>query len=242
MSSWKGELTISVLGFAGVSLGKFELKKLGERQIKTVNVCPKCQTVPERVKHDVEYRCPKCGAEFKGWYQLQRAYKAGEKLIPLPPRKTTKTEKASLKLLDLAEVRGLITRSEYAIIPAGEQEKKNLQKLGNMLRKFNKVALFKVCFRKGAEEHLMYVTVADDGMIMVREIIPLNLVEPLPYGVVFCSDEVDEKEVEELMNAMPKATEEDLCIKDEVIEALAQAPETEDLAKAIKKVMIQNPK
>jgi len=237
--SWKGELCISVLGFAGVSLGKYELKRLGERKIPTVNVCPKCLVVPDHVKSDIAYKCPKCGSGFKSWNQLRRAVKSGESVTPLPDRQTTRTQKANLKLLDLNEMRGLVTKAEFAILPAGDQEKANLQKLGNMLRRYKKVALFKLVFRKGAEAHLMYVTVADDGMIMIREIVPLNLLEPLPYGVVFADEEVDEKEVEELMQGMPKATEEDLNIKDEVVEALAKAPENQDLAKAVKKVMIK---
>jgi len=237
--SWKGELSISVLGFAGVSLGKYELKRLGEKNIPTINVCPKCVVVPEHVKSETAYKCPQCGTGFTSWYQLKRAIKSGETIVPLPDRQSERTAKASLKLLDLSEVRGLVTRAEFAVLPAGDQEKANLQKLGNMLRKYNKVALFKLVFRKGAEAHLMYVTVADDGMIMVREIVPLNLVEPLPYGVVFAEAEVDEKEVEELMQGMPKATEEDLNIKDEVIETLAKTPENEDLVKAIKKVMVK---
>lgn len=237
--SWKGELTISVLGFAGVSLGKYEMRRLGEKNIPTVNVCPKCNVVPDHIEAEAKYECPECRQRFKSWYALRRAVKSGNSVVLLPDRQTERTQKAGLKLLELSEVRGLVTRAEFAILPAGEQEKANLQKLGNMLKRYKKVALFKLVFRKGAEAHLCYVTVADDGMIMVREIVPLNLVEPLPFGVVFADQEVEEKEVEELMQGMPKATEEDLNIKDEVIEALAKTPETEDLAKMVKKVMIK---
>jgi len=237
--SWKGELAISVLGFAGVSLGKYELRRLGEREISTVNVCPSCLVVPNHLQAEAQYECPQCSQRFKSWYQLKRGFKSGESIIPLPDRESERTTKAGLKLLDLSEVRGLVTRAEYAILPAGDQERANLQRLGNMLKRYNQVALFKLVFRKGAEAHIMYVTVADDGMIMVRELVPLNLVEPLPFGVVFASSEVKEEEVKELMMAIPKATEEDLNLKDEVIQTLAKAPETEDLAKMIKKVMIK---
>lgn len=239
MASWKGELTVSVAGLKGLSLGEFKLEKLEEKQIKTVRTCPDCHVPVERIKHEAQYKCPQCGGKFGSWYQLDRSVKTSEGLEPLPTRDTVKTEKANLKLLDLSEVRGLVTKAEYAILPEDEKGEENLQKLGNMLRKYGKVALFKICFRKRGKNHIMYLTVADDNMIMVREIVPLNLVKPLPYGVVFCSSQVNQKEIEELMNAIPKADKEDLSATDNIIEALAQQPENRDLTKKLKKVMIK---
>ncbi len=241
MASWKGELNVSVMGLEGLSLGSFKLEKLGEREIQTIRTCPECHVPVERVRHDANYQCPECEAKFKPGYQLERSIKTGEGLKALPTRNTVKIEKADLKLLDLTEVRGLVTKAEYAILPEDEKGEENLQKFGNMLREYGKVAVFKICFRKRGKNHVMYLTVADDNMIMVREIVPLNLVEPLPYGVVFCTSEVDHKKVEELMNGMPKANKEDLSAIDNLIKALAEQPETKDLTKALKKVMIKNP-
>ncbi|NIP66650.1 hypothetical protein GWM83_00685 [Candidatus Bathyarchaeota archaeon] len=237
MASWKGELGIAVMGFKSLSLGNFRLEKLKARGIETVRTCPDCHVPVERAEN--EYRCPQCGTQFKSWYQLERSVKVGEDLKPLPTRDTEKTERASLKLLDLSEVRGLVTKAEYAIVPEDEEGEENLQKLGNMLREYGKVAIFKLCFMKRGRNHVMYLTVSDDGMIMVREIVPLNLVEPLPHGVVFCSPEVDEEEIEELMHAMPQADSEDLSVTDDVIEALVETSQNKDLAKALKKVMIK---
>ena len=166
--SWKGEIAISVLGFAGVSLGKFSLHRFREKQIKTVNVCPTCLIPAESLEVGDRYRCPKCDKRFRSWYQLQRAIQVGDQINPIPARSTVKTEKLSIKLLDLSEVRGLITKAEFAVIPDGEVERKNLQKLGAMLLMYNKVALFELAFRKAGNRHLMYFTVGDDGMIMAR--------------------------------------------------------------------------
>ena len=64
--------------------------------------------------------------------------------------------------------------------------------------------------------------------------------EALPAGIVTVDQSaVNEKEVEELMSALPKATEEDLVVVDEVIEALPKTTETEELSQAIKKVMVK---
>lgn len=238
MSSWKGELGISVMGFESLSLGEFRLQKLGARRIETVRTCPSCHVPVERVKYT--YECPECGREFQSWTQLERSVKTSEGFQALPTRDTAKTERVNLKLLDLSEVRGLVTKAEYAIVPEDEKGEENLQKLGNMLREYGKVAVFKICFMERGKKHVMYLTVSDDTMIMVREIVPLNLVEPLPHGVVFCSPEVDEEEIDELMHAMPEAEEEDLSATDNVIKALAKLPENEDLAKALKKVMIRS--
>jgi len=262
MASWKGEIGISVLGFSALSLGQFELHKLGEKQIKTINVCPNCLVVPENINRDVDkYRCPKCGSQFKSWTQLKRAIPNGDSPpIPIPQRKTEKTAKISLKLLDLSEVSGLLTKAEYAIIPKNEASKRNIQKIGAMLLRHNKVAVFNLVFRKGGERHILYFTVNDDGMILaremlyryviqpcyigkynisVKEIIPLNLVKPLPAGIVFADENIPENEIQELLNAMPKATEDDLNVVDEVIEAIPKTEETADLTKKLKKVLVE---
>lgn len=237
LSSWKGEVGISVMGFKSLSLGKFRLEKLGRKKIETVRTCPDCHVAVEHIEH--EYVCPQCGTKFKSWYELDRSIKTSEGLKALPTRDTVKTERVELKLLALSEVRGLVTSAEYAIVPEDEEGEENLQKLGNMLKKFGKVAVFKICFMKRGRKHIMYLTVSDDSMIVVREIVPLNLVEPLPHGVVFCSPEVDEEKIEELMSAMPKADKEDLSVVDNVIKALSELPENKDLAKALKKVMVR---
>lgn len=240
MASWKGEIGISVLGFAGLSLGSYELHKLGEVELKTVNVCPKCLVVPNEINREIDrYECPKCGTKYKNWYALQRAIPNGDTPIPVPKRQTEKTSKISLKLLDLSEVSGLLTKAEYAIIPRDEAAKRNIQKVGQMLHVFNKVAIFSLVFRKEGDRHICYITVNDDGLIMVREIIPLNLVKPLPAGVVQADNTIPQKEIEELMTAMPKATEDDLNVVDEVIEALPKTADLEALKKKLKKVLTQ---
>ena len=241
MATWKGEFIVSVLGFAGLSLGTFELHKLKAKQIQTELICPECQVKVESIPISERYRCPKCQRKFKSWYQLKRAVKSGDGYIPIPPKKTEKTAKAELKLLDLSEVRGLVTKEEYVVIPRDEGSRRNLQKIGAMLLRHNKVALFKLCFRKGGDQHIFYITVNDDGLIIARSIVPLNLVEPLPAGVVYAEENVPEQEIQELLNAMPKATEQDLILVDETIEAVAKAQpeEAQDLVKAIKQVMIK---
>jgi len=242
MATWKGEFSVSVMGFAGLSLGSFELHKLKAKEVKTELITPCCKVKAEDINRNLNrYKCPSCGQEYKSWYQLQRAVKSGEGYIPIPKKKTEKTAKAELKLLDLSEVRGLVTKEEYVVIPRDESAKRNLQKIGAMLLRHNKVALFRLCFRRGGDHHIFYITVNDDGLIIARAIVPLNLVEPLPAGVVYAEENVPEQEIQELLSAMPKATEQDLILIDETIETIAKAQpeESQDLVKAIKQVMVK---
>lgn len=212
--TWEGELSITISGLE-VSLGKIMLVKLEDKEEPTVRVCPECLEVPEKVKHEVEYHCPKCNKDYPSWHSLKQAIPIDEKRgIPIPERKTIKTQKAKLFKLDLSKSRALVMKSEYGIIALDENSKKNLQMIGAMLKEFKKVAVFKLVFDKKGKEHLFYITVNDDNSLRAREIIPMNRVRDLSMFEQFNSNLIASGEdLRRLMESIPDVKEEDLILK-----------------------------
>lgn len=239
--TWEGELSIKLSGLE-VGLGKIRLVRLEDREDQTVRVCPECLEVPEKIKHEIEYHCPKCNKDYKSWHTLKQAVPIDEKKgIPLPERNTTKTQRAKLSKLDLTKAKALVMKREYGIQALDDEAKKNLQIIGAMCKEFKKVVVFKLVFDKKGKEHLFYITVNDDNSLRARELIPMNRVRDLSMFETFNGEEaISGEELKRLMESIPDVKEEDLVLKSEVekvkeqINILSQKKELKDLEQILK--------
>jgi len=239
--TWSGELSINLAGLQSVGLGKIHLIKLEETEPKTVRVCPQCGNVPKRVPHGAEYHCEACNKDFNTWHSLAQAIPIDrEKGLPIPRRETQKVDKAEVSLLDLKKAMGLVTKREYAIVALDEKAKKNMQKLGVMIREFKKAIVFKLVFSKGGDEHLFYITVNDDNSMRAKEIIPINKVKSFPKEIeVFVEDQsISGQEVKQLMDSIPEIQPDQLKLETEYDKLQKQieetTPEIEEIAKKMK--------
>lgn len=231
--TWSGELAINIAGLSSVGLGKIHLVKLEEVKPKTVRVCPQCGKIPKRLPTSAQYRCEKCKKEFKTWHSLKQAIRIDEENgLPIPNRDTKKIEKASVSLLDLTKARGLVTKTEYAIISLDEKAKSNMQKLGVMIREFKKAVVFELVFQQKGTRHLFYITVNDDNSLRAREIVPINKVKTFPKEIeIFAEDKtISGKEIRQLMDSIPEIKPEELTLETEY-DKLQQ--KIEDLTPAI---------
>lgn len=239
-ASWIGELSISVMGLESVGLGKIHLVKLEARKPHTCRVCPKCGKVPKRNKQPPMYHCEKCKLDYKTWHGLKQAIPIDKKSgLVIPDRQTVKVEKASVSLLNLKNARGLVTKHEYGVVCLDEKARKNMQKVGAMLKEFKKAIVFELVFMQNGDRHLFYLAVADDNTLRAREIIPMNKVKQFPNEIeVFVEDsKVSGKDLKQLMNAIPEIKVEDLTIETE-FDKLSKRVEkaTPDIEKIIQKM------
>lgn len=237
-ASWIGELSISVMGLDSVGLGKIHLVKLEARKPHTCRVCPSCGKVPKRNKQLPMYHCEKCKIDYKTWHGLKQAIPIDKKSgLIIPDRLTAKVEKASVSLLNLKNARGLVTKHEYGVVALDEKAKKNMQKVGAMLKEFKKAIVFELVFMKDGDKHLFYLAVADDNTLRAREIIPMNKVKQFPKEIeVFVEDsKVSGKDLKQLMDAIPEIKVEDLTIEteyDKLSKRVEKAtPQIEDIIK-----------
>jgi hypothetical protein len=245
--SWEGELSVNVAGLSSVGLGKIHLVKLEARERNTVRVCPDCGNIPDKTKLPPQYHCKKCGKDFNTWHSLKQALPIDEeKGLPIPDRKTIKTAKADVRVLDMVKARGLVTKAEYGIISMDEKAKKNMQMIGAMMKEFKKAVCFELTFHKGGEKHLFYISVMEDNSMRAREIIPINDVRNFPKEIeVFVEDQnISGEELKRLMNSIPEIKVEDLKIETEadLLEKQISEMTTNTDASTLEKILKEKPK
>ncbi len=205
-------------------------------------LCPECGVKPDWVG----YRCPKCGKTYPSWSGLRRVHRGtGEPFVK--PRLTKPKEKVMaqayiMPMTEFSERYADATLTEYGVVVKDENSAMNLMKLVVAVERLGQVVILK--FNDTYEQRIALLTMSASNRVVLREIIPLNLLEAEETLRVDMS-RITERDVEEaqaLLKMLPKATEETLKVEDYrtigVVEAeeRVKPPKVQELAEILARV------
>lgn len=193
-------------------LGKIKIVKLAVlKKPETVLLCPHCD---QRPVYDGKYTCEYCGTEYGDWRELKRVVRGTEEVIV--QEKLPKSDVAQLYIMneDMFSEYCDATKTDYGVIPLDELTALNLKKLLVASQKLGKVIILR--FNDVYEERICVLTTSLSGRIILKELVPINLlkeVETMKIDMVDVSDD-EIKEAEIFTKMLPKAKEETLEAKD----------------------------
>lgn len=178
-------------------------------------VCPECSEKPEYQR--AIYKCGHCGQSYSWWGKLKRVLKGTVEEV-IMPRLLGKGEMAVAKLykMDLVSFSKYVdaTKNERGIIVKDEASAKNLFKLLVAMERLGQVMILR--YNETKEEVVAVLTTSVSQRIILKEIIPLNLVQ-LKETLKVDMSKVTDKDVNEakaFMGLIPEATEETLKVSD----------------------------
>lgn len=187
-------------------------------------VCPEDFKKP--TYHSSNYKC-ECGATYTTWQKLLRVKKGTTDPVEIP--KLTKgngeIERAKIYTMSFAEF------SKYAdamdpkeperyVTAKDESTQENLVKL-LLAQEIDKTAII-ITFNDTTEQKIALLTTTVSGRIVLRFIIPTNLVQ-LAESMLVDKTKLTEKDIEEarmFLKQIPKATEETLSVSDYRVESI----------------------
>lgn len=214
-------------------------------------VCPVCGEKPE---WHGGYVCQKDNAQYNHWSKLSRVIK-GTKTLLSTPRLLKDKEEAVAKLFYLSETdfakkyvdSTRADNGEKGVILTDSASAKNLFKLLVAVEKLRYVIVAK--WNDTTEEVVGLLTTSQSGRILIREIIPSNLVK-VKDTLFIDRKAITKADVEEakgfVQHFIPQATDETFAVKDyraKWKEGIATTEETVPIAKVadIKAIMAQIP-
>jgi len=187
--------------------------------------CPKCGKPLERhvvdEKGTVNWKCPEDGwqepCHYNHWSQLLRVDKAtGEPIVKTKFTEDGKPVVADAFIMDLKEFSTIAdaTLREYGVTVTEEASAQNLRKLLIATKNLGKVVLIK--YFDTYEEVVAILTTSISNRIILKEIIPLNLLDQKETMRINLSGvtEKDVAEAEQFVKLLPIAKEDLLYVSD----------------------------
>lgn len=182
-------------------------------------VCPACGEKPE---YHGGYVCPKDNQSFPHWSRLKRVIRGTTKALGIPRLLKEKEEAvAKLSYLTTEEFAQKYTdatradNGEKGVVLTDSASAKNLFKLLVAVEQLKYVIIAK--WNDTTEEIVGLLTVSASGRILIREIIPSNLVQ-VRETLFIDRKSITKKEVEEaklfVEHFIPKATDETFAVAD----------------------------
>lgn len=218
MKARKIKLCVSLLGMqrmplATITVGSFATERDWKKG--TTLVCPDCGEKPKYIGSHYD-----CGCSFtcKTWQGLKRIVKATKEAIVKPRLLEPKEEVlADLSTMTIEEFSQYVdaTRQDLGVRHvADEKSAKNLKKLVIATEKLGQVIL--VRYNDTYEQVIAILTLSLSGRVILKDIIPMNLVEAQETLTVNVAEVTPQElaEAERLVNMLPKAKPEDLKVED----------------------------
>jgi len=199
--------------------------------------CPKCGKPMERhvvdEKGTVNWKCPEDGwqdpSHYNHWSQLLRVDKAtGEPIVKPKFTEEGKDVVADAFIMDLKEFSAIAdaTLNEYGVVVTEEASARNLRKLLIATKNLEKVVLIR--YFDTYEEVVAILTTSVSNRIILKEIIPLNLLSQKETMRIDLSgvSEQDLAEAEQFVKLLPVAKEELLYVSDYRVKGIKAKPVT----------------
>lgn len=217
----KIKVSIQLSGFT-MPIGELKVKKFADyrgianeswRSKNTERICPDCGGVPQWSGH---YTCP-CGKTYNHWSKLKQILKATKEAIVMArliPEGQDVIAKASVMEEDEFNQYVDATAEEYGVVTNDSTSALNVKKLLIATKLLRKVIL--LTFNDTYEQRICILTTSISGRVVLKELIPLNLLETEETMKVSLSD-VSEKELAEakqFVNMLPHAEEDMLTVSD----------------------------
>jgi len=180
---------------------------------ETELLCRKCKDKPT---WNGGYDCP-CGEHYTHWSQLMRVNKAtGEEIKKTKFTEAGKDVIADAFIMDLKEFSAIAdaTLNEYGVVVTEEASARNLRKLLIATKNLGKVVLIR--YLDTYEERIAILTTSISQRIILKEIIPLNLLAQKETMRIDLSDVTDKDiaEAEAFVKQLPQAKESLLYVSD----------------------------
>lgn len=194
-----------------------------EPELKTWTdlVCPSClEEKKEAVKPTYQgagYRCEGCGFTASWWGKLARVLKGTTEKLEMPRLLgKNETSKATLYRMGIVEFSKYVdaTRSERGITVKDDASARNLFKLIVAVEKLGQVLILR--FNDTTEQVITLLTQSVSGRIILKEIIPINLLQ-LTETLRMDRSAIADKDIEEakqFMNMIGEADEKTLKVDD----------------------------
>jgi len=265
MRSRKLKINVSFGGMK-MPLATVTIKKFADvLKPHTELVCPRCGRHPEwhggydcsccslcgkpmeahvvDEKGTVEYKCVEHGwqdpSHYNHWSQLKRVLSDGSE-VKKPKLTTGESVEADAYIMDILEFGKYAdaTLSEYGLLVKDEVSARNLRRLLIAMRNLGKVIL--IHFNDTFEERIAILTTSLSNRIILKEIIPLNLLdqrETMKIDFTQVTDK-DVAEAETFIKQLPKAEESLLYVHDyriDGVETPKTSPQVLELEAIIKK-------
>lgn len=220
--------------------------------------CPKCSATKENMKYSQLYKCDgvfgknpetgealPCGESYSHWSQMPEIIKATgavvEKERLLQPKEQAKAYVYRFSASEYAK-KVAATSQERGLTTDNEQAAKNLKKLLVAQQMLGYVIVLK--WKDTYTEEIGILTTNEDGTVVLKQLIPDNLVEINADVLKATKDGISTEEIEEakqFLKVLPEATAETFKVSDYRTTALPEAPTVnvkvqtlEDILKASK--------
>lgn len=185
-------------------LGEVKIEPYGKpKELPTIRVTPCCHVKPQACQEPPFegryaaycYVCPQCGAKYSDWRQLievdARTLNPIVEMIP-------GSDKGVMYLyaFDEYELEGieLVDIETYTIIPLDSQTKKNVIAFAKGSGLGGKILIGK--WHDGRIWHVAYFDLTPQGRVVLKEVIPANILEVTSRPLDVSVSEVSEKDIE----------------------------------------------
>jgi len=230
-------ITVSALGMT-MPIATIKIAKISDiKKPKTVLLCPQCGSKPTYFSR---YVC-ECGLRVRHWSGLKRVVQGTMEEIVKTRLNDSKTVDAKVFVMSGEEFSQYadITYAEYGLVVSETTSANNLRKLIIASKELGYVVLIR--FNDTYEERICVLDISLSGRVILRELIPLNLVD-LRETLKIDLSEIREYEVNEakrLVEMLPKATEKELIVHDYRTIGIGEeviSPKVVQLERIVKKI------
>lgn len=235
---------VATLGGFPLVLGELlieQFAKMSDWQKGTSLVCPKCGDKP---KFKGGYKCEGCGSDYGHFSYLKRVDAEGSEIVK--PRLAENKEKVSAQLYrmsmtEFSDKYADATLGELGVVVKDQNSAMNLMKLVVAVERLGQVVIVK--FNDTYEQRIALLSISLSNRVILKEIIPMNLLESeetLRVDMNKISDK-DILEAQALLTMIPTATEEVLMVSDyrtlgRVEAKTAETPKVQELSEILAKV------
>lgn len=205
-----------------------------EKKAKVMRVCGGCGKVPEKVP--MVYHCKKCKKTYDSWMKLIPKYPDGARVKKPRLNPVDGAVTAHLSIMKRSKFKDYVDAldMEYGIQPKDRESADNIRKLAIAAERLNKVVI--VRFNDTNEQRVSLLTQTVSGRIVLREVIPANLVkvkETMFMGKIL---EKDINEAKAFIRTLAKADDKVMVVADYRVEGLRRTTEHEEDLKALARI------
>lgn len=219
---------VTTFGGFSLPLGEFLIDSLASMYDYTKAtrlVCPKCGLEPDR---QPPYYCRECGVSYTSWSQLKRVTKDTHREFKkerlLPPKTQAVASIYRMTTAEFGEKYADATLSEAGITVKDPNSAMNLMKLVVAVERLNEVIILR--WNDTYEERIALLTLSPSGRILLKEVIPMNLLR-MKETLKVDMEKITEKDITEaqmLIGQIPMATDEVMTVSDFRTLGLEQVP------------------